>query len=150
METITDPDRVRGFLNRLKEVSVLFAKAQIDAGADAICLADHLTGDLASAKTYHDFLLPYHKELTLRIGCPMVLHICGNTLDRLGYISESGFDCFHLDSKVDAREALKTAAGRMSIMGNLNNPKTLLCGTRRRVKRGRLACRYSAPSVLSL
>jgi [methyl-Co(III) methanol-specific corrinoid protein]:coenzyme M methyltransferase len=59
----------------------------------------------------------------------MVLHICGDTLDRLEYISESGFDCFHMDSKVDAREAMKIVQGRMSIMGNLNNPEVLLHGT---------------------
>jgi [methyl-Co(III) methanol-specific corrinoid protein]:coenzyme M methyltransferase len=59
----------------------------------------------------------------------MVLHICGNTLDRLGYVSESGFDCFHLDSKVDAREALEAVHGRISIMGNINNPEVLLHGT---------------------
>jgi [methyl-Co(III) methanol-specific corrinoid protein]:coenzyme M methyltransferase len=133
IETILDPDRVRGFLDRLQEVSVLFARAQIQAGADIVCLADHLTGDLASPETYRDFLLAYHKKLTLRIGCPMVLHICGNTLDRLGYISESGFDCFHLDSKVDAKDALMAVDGRMSIMGNINNPEVLLQGTTEQV-----------------
>jgi [methyl-Co(III) methanol-specific corrinoid protein]:coenzyme M methyltransferase len=129
IKTILEPDTVRTFLDRLKEITVLFAKAQIEAGADALCLADHLTGDLASAQTYRGFLLPCHQELTLRIGCPMVLHICGDTLDRLEYISESGFDCFHMDSKVDAREAMKIVQGRMSIMGNLNNPEVLLHGT---------------------
>jgi MtaA/CmuA family methyltransferase len=129
IKTILEPDTVRAFLDRLKEVTVLFAKAQIEAGADVLCLPDHLTGDLASAETYRDFLLPFHRELTLRIGCPMVLHICGNTLDRLGYVSESGFDCFHLDSKVDARKAMEAVRGRMSIMGNINNPEALLHGT---------------------
>jgi [methyl-Co(III) methanol-specific corrinoid protein]:coenzyme M methyltransferase len=78
---------------------------------------------------YHDFLLPYHQELTLRLGCPMVLHICGNTLDRLGHVSESGFDCFHFDSKVDARAAMEETNGRISLMGNVNNPEVLLKGT---------------------
>jgi MtaA/CmuA family methyltransferase len=129
IKTILEPDTVRAFLDRLKEVTVLFARAQIEAGADVLCLPDHLTGDLASAETYRDFLLPVHRELTMRIGCPMVLHICGNTLDRLGYVSESGFDCFHLDSKVDARDAVAAVHGRMSIMGNINNPEILLHGT---------------------
>lgn len=129
METIIDPHKVRGFLDRLKEVTVLFGIAQIQAGADVLCLADHATGDLVSPKTYRDFLLPYHKELTQRIGCPMVLHICGNTLDRMGYICESGFDCFHFDSKVDAEDAVKEVDGRISLMGDVNNPDVLLNGT---------------------
>lgn len=134
METLTDPDRVRGFLDRLKEVSVLFGQAQIRAGADALCVGDHATGDLVSAKTYRDFLLPYHQELTQRLGCPTVLHICGNTLDRMGAICESGFDCFHFDSKVDAQDAVKEVGGRISLMGNVNNPEDLLFGDAEQVR----------------
>ena len=128
-ETILDPDKVRGFLDRLQEVSVLFGRAQIEAGADLLCIADHATGDLVGPWTYRDFLLPYHKELTQRLGCPTVLHICGNTLDRMDHICEAGFDCFHFDSKVDARDAVAQIAGRMSLMGNVNNPEALLNGT---------------------
>lgn len=129
IETIAEPDKVRRFLDRLKEVSVLFGVAQIQAGADVLCIADHATGDLVGPWTYRDFLLPYHKELTQRLGCPTVLHICGNTLDRMGYICESGFDCFHFDSKVDAKDAVKEIGGRISLMGNVNNPEILLNGT---------------------
>lgn len=128
METITDPQKVRLFLIKLKEITILFGRAQIEAGADILCLADHATGDLVSAKTYYDFLLSFHKELTQEIGCPMVLHICGDTLDRMKYIAQSGFDCFHFDSKVDAKEAVKEIGGRISLMGNINNPEILLNG----------------------
>lgn len=58
-----------------------------------------------------------------------VLHICGNTLDRIGYICESGFDAFHFDSKVDAKDAVNEVDGRISLMGNVNNPEILLDGT---------------------
>ncbi len=129
METITAPHKVRAFLERLQEISVVFGKAQIEAGADSLCLADHATGDLVSGKMYRDFLLPYHQKLTLRLGCPMVLHICGDTLDRIDYICDSGFDCFHFDSKVDARAAMTKVNGRISLMGNINNPAILLNGT---------------------
>jgi [methyl-Co(III) methanol-specific corrinoid protein]:coenzyme M methyltransferase len=128
-ETLLDPDKVRRFLDRLQEISVLFGRAQIAAGADALCIADHATGDLVGPWTYRDFLLPVHKELTQRLGCPTVLHICGNTLDRMDDICEAGFDCFHFDSKVDARDAVRKIAGRMSLMGNVNNPEVLLHGT---------------------
>ena len=67
--------------------------------------------------------------MTQRLGCPLVLHICGDTLDRLGYICEAGFDCFHFDSKVDAGAAVKEVDGRISLMGNINNPEILLNGT---------------------
>jgi [methyl-Co(III) methanol-specific corrinoid protein]:coenzyme M methyltransferase len=128
-ETLLEPNKVRAFLDHLKEVSVLFGRAQIAAGADVLCIADHATGDLVGPWTYRDFLLPVHKELTQRLGCPTVLHICGNTLDRMDDICEAGFDCFHFDSKVDARDAVAQIAGRMSLIGNVNNPEVLLHGT---------------------
>ena len=128
-ETLHDPDRVRRFLDKLQEVTVLFGLAQIRAGADALCLTDHATGDLVGPWTYRDFLLPYHRELTQRLGCPTALHICGDTLDRLDDICTAGFDCFHFDSKVDAGDAARAVEGKMSLMGNVNNPEALLNGT---------------------
>jgi [methyl-Co(III) methanol-specific corrinoid protein]:coenzyme M methyltransferase len=129
METLKAPARVRGFLDRLKEVTVLFGQAQIAAGADVLCIADHATGDLVSPKMYRDFLLPYHRELTQRLGCPTVLHICGNTLSRIQYIRESGFDAFHFDSKVDAAQAVEAAAGCISLIGGVSNIQALYQGT---------------------
>jgi [methyl-Co(III) methanol-specific corrinoid protein]:coenzyme M methyltransferase len=129
LETITDPPRVRGFLDRLQEVTLRFGIAQIRAGADALCLADHATGDLVGPWTYRDFLLPYHQRLTQQLGCPIVLHICGNTLDRMSYICEAGFNCFHFDSVVDAQDAVRQVGGAMSLMGNINNAQVLLRGT---------------------
>jgi MtaA/CmuA family methyltransferase len=129
VETLLAPERVRAMLERLSEVTVLFARAQVQAGADVVCIADHATGDLISAAMYRDLLLPYHRRITQAIGCPCVLHICGNTLDRLDAICESGFDCFHFESRVDARAAVARVAGRISLMGNVNNPEVLLHGT---------------------
>jgi [methyl-Co(III) methanol-specific corrinoid protein]:coenzyme M methyltransferase len=129
LETLTAPAKVRGFLSRLKEVTVLFGTAQIAAGADVLCIADHATGDLVSPKMYRDFLLPYHQELTQCLGCPTVLHICGNTLNRLKYICESGFDAFHFDSKVDAVKAVQEVEGRISLVGNVSNIQALYSGT---------------------
>jgi [methyl-Co(III) methanol-specific corrinoid protein]:coenzyme M methyltransferase len=129
IETIIDRDKTHRFLNALKEITILFALAQIRAGADVICIGDHATGDLVGPWTYREYLPQYHKEMTQRIGCPVVFHCCGNTLDRLDYICESGFDCFHFESKVDAVDAVTKVDGRISLMGNLNNPESLLNGT---------------------
>ena len=126
---ITDPDKVRRFLEALKEVTVLFAKAQFQAGADVVVLADHATGDLVSPKTYEKFLLPVHRELVQRIGGPLILHICGNCADRLRMFVEAGFDGYHFEWQVDAQEAVRVVNQEMSLVGNINNPTTLLRGT---------------------
>jgi len=59
--TLTAPEKVRGFLSALKEVTIAFARAQLRAGADVVVVADHATGDLVSPGTYRDFLLPVHR-----------------------------------------------------------------------------------------
>lgn len=134
-ETLLEPDKVRSFLDRLRTVPLLFGKAQIASGADALCLADHATGDLVRGTMYRDFLQPIHQELVQDLGCPVVLHICSNTLDRIGYIADTGFPAFHFDSKVDAMDAVRAAGGRMSLVGNVNNPEVLLTGTPEAVER---------------
>ena len=129
IETLLEPDKVRAFLDRLKTVPLRFGKAQVAAGADALCLADHATGDLVRGTMYRDFLQPIHREMVQELGCPVVLHICGNTLDRIGYIADAGLPAFHFDSKVDAVDAMRAAGGRMSLVGNVNNTEILLAGT---------------------
>ncbi len=125
----TEPDKVRRFLDALKEVTVLFARAQFQAGADVVVLADHATGDLVSPKTYAQFLLPVHKEMVERIGGPLILHICGNCGDRLRMFVEAGFDGYHFEWQVDSKEAVKVVNREMSLVGNINNPTVLLRGT---------------------
>lgn len=136
--TLDDPPQVHEILRRLKNVAVIFAQAQFEAGADVVTLGDHATGDLVSGKMYREFLWPVHCELARRIPGPVILHICGNTADRLADIAHTGFACFHFDSKVPAktaREIVNTTTKEESpkraitLMGNINNPQTLLHGT---------------------
>lgn len=148
MSIITKPQRVIGFLDTLKEVTIEFGKAQVRAGADALALPDHATGDLVSPQTYRDFLLPIHKEIIRRIGCPIIYHNCGDTLDRLDYIVDAKFDCFHFDSKVDAFKAKNVVNGKISLMGNINNPKTLLYGRIEDVKKEALYCIKAGVEIL--
>jgi [methyl-Co(III) methanol-specific corrinoid protein]:coenzyme M methyltransferase len=127
--TLTDPDKIRGLLDRFKEVTIAFANAQLRAGADAVVIADHATGDLVSPKTYQDFLLPVHRELNQRIGGPTILHICGNCSDRLRLFVEAGFDVYHFEWQVDTKKAVQTVNHEMSLIGNIANKNVLFGGT---------------------
>ncbi len=127
--TLDDPDEVHRILRALMPLPVFFARAQIQSGADVMTLADHATGDLVSAAIYRDFLWQLHRELARDIPCPVILHICGDTADRIPYISRTGLACFHFESKVPAARARWLAGDRIALMGNINNPQTLLAGT---------------------
>ena len=132
---IDAPGEVREILDRLAEATVMFGRAQIEAGADCLTLADHLTGDLCSAETYRDFLLPVHQRIRAQLDIPIILHICGYTLDRLDYIAETGFDAFHFDSKNDPRKAVAITGDRIALIGHINNPEALYTGDMDRIDR---------------
>jgi MtaA/CmuA family methyltransferase len=129
ISTKLDPDRVIRSMDALKQVSLAFAQAQIQAGADIICLADHASGGIVSPLAYRDLLLPLHQEIFSAIGAPTVLHCCGNTTDRVKYFAASGVDCYHFESQVDLDSAVAEARGKMTLMGNINNPTVLLQGS---------------------
>ena len=131
--TKIDPDRARRSLETLKDVTVAFGRAQMQAGADLVCVADHITGGMVSPLVYRDLVLPVHREIVSRLGCPTVLHCCGNTTDRVKYFAQAGFDCYHLESQVNLASAVADAAGRMTLMGNINNPAVLLQGSPKEV-----------------
>jgi [methyl-Co(III) methanol-specific corrinoid protein]:coenzyme M methyltransferase len=133
IKTITDPDEVKRILESLLPVTIQFAQAQLESGADCLLLADHATRDLCSPKTYEKFLLVIHAHLVEEIKAPLILHICGDTRDRIGMIERTGMDCFHWDTKSGpAVEVRKLAGDRMALMGGVTNIR-LLQGTEEEV-----------------
>jgi [methyl-Co(III) methanol-specific corrinoid protein]:coenzyme M methyltransferase len=123
--SIDDPQKTLECLHKLKEITVLFGQAQIDSGADVLVVPDHATGDLVSGEYYKRFLLEIHQELVERLPVPLILHICGKTVDRMPYIAQNGMAAFHFDSKNDPQEAMDAVQGGINLVGNINNPETL-------------------------
>lgn len=129
MMTVVEPDKAQHVLDKLLPVTIAFANAQVEAGADCILIADHATSDLCSPMAYEDFLKPMHTVLSQELSCPTLLHICGNTRDRIKYITETGIDCFHWDTKSGTSEEIRELAGKnISLAGGISN-YTLLRGT---------------------
>jgi [methyl-Co(III) methanol-specific corrinoid protein]:coenzyme M methyltransferase len=126
IKTLEKPQEVKDILNKLSIITIKFANAQLEAGADIITLADHATRDLCSPLAYRDFLISIHSMLSKEIDGPIFLHICGDTADRIEYITQTGLTAFHFESKVDACKAVKLAQGKIKLVGNINNPLTLL------------------------
>lgn len=126
MRAIDDPSATQQILDKLLPVTVQFAAAQIEAGADCILLADHATRDLCGPRLYEQYLAPLHHRLAEEIKAPVILHICGNTRDRIGMIAASGIACFHWDTKTGTpAEARELAGQRLALMGGISNYKLL-------------------------
>ncbi len=120
--TSDDPDQVQRILDRLLPVTIAFANAQIEAGADCILVADHATSDLCSPAAYERFLKPMHSRLAQEIPAPTLLHICGDTGDRIGHIAQTGVDCFHWDTKTGSPGYVRKLAGEdLSLIGGVSN-----------------------------
>ena len=147
--SIDDPDLTLRCLHKLKEVSVLHGNAQIDAGADALTFPDHATGDLVGGEYYRKFLLEIHQEMADRLKVPLILHICGRTIDRRGYIAQNDMAAFHFDSKNDPAEAMQIVDGRIALVGNINNPNTIFAGTPADVRREVFACMDAGVNMIA-
>lgn len=123
--SLDDPAATKVVLDRLKEITVAYGAAQIAAGADAVTLPDHATGDLVSGEYYRRYLRDIHIEFAERIPGPIILHICGKTTDRMPAIAETGMAAFHFDSKNTPEDAMAAVGGGIRLVGNVNNPETL-------------------------
>ena len=124
-----ETESIKKMLRQLMPVTVAFARAQFEAGADIVVLADHATGDLVGPYHYEELLLPVHQEITNQIEGPLILHVCGDCSDRLELFAASGVDAYHFEWQVDAKMAVDKVGHLISLVGNINNPKTLYQGT---------------------
>jgi [methyl-Co(III) methanol-specific corrinoid protein]:coenzyme M methyltransferase len=123
--SLDDEAATKRVLEKLKHLTIEFGIAQAEAGADAVTLPDHATGDLVSGEYYKRYLQDLHHEFAEAIPIPIILHICGRTVDRMGYIADTGMAAFHYDSKNEPEESMAAVAGKISLVGNVNNPQTL-------------------------
>jgi [methyl-Co(III) methanol-specific corrinoid protein]:coenzyme M methyltransferase len=121
--------KVIKMLRQLMPATIAFINAQFRAGADIVVLADHATGNLVGPYHYKELLLPIHQEITVQVGGPLILHVCGNCSDRLELFASSGVDGYHFEWQVDSREAVRRVGDEISLVGNINNPQVLLQGT---------------------
>lgn len=123
--SLDDPGQTKLALDRMKDATIEFGIAQIEAGADALTIPDHATGDLVSGDYYKRYLRDLHIEFVERLPIPLILHICGRTVDRMAYIAQTGMAAFHYDSKNKPAESMEAVANRIALVGNINNPETL-------------------------
>jgi len=103
---------------------IVYSVAVISAGADIILISDPTSsGDAISKKQWEEWGLPYTTRLVKmvkRSGVKTILHICGNTMDRLESLAQTGVACLSLDEAVDFEEARKRLGPHFCLMGNVS------------------------------
>jgi uroporphyrinogen decarboxylase len=110
-----------------------------DGTLSVISVADPTaSGDLISKKQFVDFALPALQKFVRNMkkkGVKTLLHICGNTSDKLHEIASSRAACFSLDHKVDLARAKEELKGKICIAGNVNPVAVLNNGTPAEIRR---------------
>lgn len=128
-----DKENARELLEIATDSLIVWAVAVAQAGADIMFCSDPTSsGDLISPKVYQEWGLPYQQRLVSvlkKTGVKMVLHICGDTSDRLQMLVSTGVDCLSLDGKVDLGFAREKLGDKYLLMGNVDPTNPLALGT---------------------
>jgi uroporphyrinogen decarboxylase len=131
MDMFERPDWVVELLEFCGEQAVLFARAQVEAGADIIGLGDAVASQI-SPDWYRQYALPYEQRIfkaTKDAGGIARLHICGDTTLIVKDMADSGADIVDLDWMVDYGGAAQTyGATGPAVCGNFDPVKIMLQG----------------------
>jgi len=137
-DTYKRPDRVKELLEIATASQIVYGVACVHAGADIMFISDPTSsGDAISVKTWEEFGFPYTSRVVAAVkktGVKVIMHICGDTSDRLESLARTGVDALSLDSKVDLGYARKILGEGICLMGNIDPNQTLVFGKAEQVE----------------
>jgi uroporphyrinogen decarboxylase len=144
-DVFKNPDFVRQVVDFSVELLQRFYEPLVEDGTlEVISVADPTaSGDLISKKQFVDFALPGLKKFVggmKKRGVRTLLHICGNTSDKLHEVAGSEAACFSLDHKVDLVTARRELRDKICVAGNVNPVAVLNNGTPEDVHRVSREC----------
>jgi MtaA/CmuA family methyltransferase len=126
-----DPQFVADLFEFVLEMELVFAKAQMAAGAELIGVGD-AAASLVGPKIYEEFVWPYEKKMVdslHKMGARVRLHICGNTTRILDGMGRLGCDMIDLDSPASMSEGRLAMGSNQVLLGNLDPVRDLRNGT---------------------
>jgi uroporphyrinogen decarboxylase len=132
--TFKKPDFVGKVVDFATDLLIhLYEPLVADGTLQVISLADPTaSGDLISKKQFEKFAVPYLKKFTdwaKSKNAHTLVHICGNTTDRLDLFPLTGASCISLDHKTDISKAKEALHGKMCFAGNIDPVKVMLQGS---------------------
>ena len=143
MNMFDEPEAIHQLLNTCVEQGLLFARAQVEAGADIIGLGD-AASSLIGPALYKEFALPYQQRMIKAIqdmGAKVKLHICGNLNPVLELLPLTGADMIDLDFMVDMERAADIFPESCCICGNIHPVEVMYQGTPEEVKQEVFRCK---------
>lgn len=151
LDLVDRPDWVTDLLEFCTEQEILFARAQVEAGADIIGLGDAVASQV-SPRMYRRHALPYETRIfdaVHEMGALARLHICGDTTKILTDMPQSGADMIDIDWMVDIAAAAE-AFGETVVVGNQDPVAVMLQGTPQQVTNAvRYCAAHAGPRFIS-
>jgi MtaA/CmuA family methyltransferase len=130
---LDDPKFVTDLLDFTAEVAIVYAEAQIQAGADTIGMSD-AAASMMGPQHYGELLFPRQLRVveSIRRAHPEVivrLHMCGNTTPLIPQMKQLPVQIFELDSPTNLVVAREGLGPDRIILGNVSTITDMLEGT---------------------
>jgi uroporphyrinogen decarboxylase len=140
--TFKKPAFVEKMVDFCADLLIKLYEPLVRDGVEALSIADPTaSGDLINPKQMARFAVPPLRKMSdwaKSKGAHTILHICGNTSDRLDLFPQTGCSTIFFDQKVDIAKAREALLGKMSFGGNVAPVHVLLNKTAQEVE---AACR---------
>ena len=133
---LDEPEAMHQLLDICTRQGILFAKAQMEAGAHIMGIGDS-AASLVGPTLHEEFVLPYQQRMIAAIhemGIPVKLHICGNIGPVMHLVAQTGADMVDCDFMVDMERAADILPRGTCICGNFNPVEVMYQGTPEMVK----------------
>jgi len=137
-----EAESLRACLDLMTETTLSFVSAQAELGADILYVGDSLASlNMISPGLYRRWVKPCHTRifhaLKEKIGQRpqfSMIHMCGNNMDILGDMLETGVDLIEIDSAMDLTAVSGLVAGRAALIGNIDPVHVLKDGSEQKVE----------------
>ena len=116
-----DPENVHALLSFVSEQLIQYGKLLLEAGADAICLAEPSgTGEVVGPRYFREYTVPYINRVMDALDIPVkMVHICGRLQKVYDQLPDIRSNAFSFDAMVPIREVRKVLPER-ALMGNVS------------------------------
>lgn len=142
-DCMMDPESVEVVMKKALEIGKVLLEMYSELDVDAINVGDPTTsGDMMCPEDFDRFskknLIEYGKIIK-GSGKDFIIHMCGDTNDRLDRIADTGCDAFSGDTMVDMPKAIEKVGDRIALIGNLNPSGLVYRGTPDEVREASLS-----------
>jgi len=115
------PGIYRSLMEKVTDTVIVYLKAQVDAGAQALQLFDTWGGILSPAD-YLNYVMPYTTRVIQAVKTPGVpiINFVGNSQGIMPLVAQTGGDVIGVDWRIDIAEARRQVGADKAVQGNLD------------------------------